>query len=416
MRRRLIYGLVTVALALNLMIGARIYQESAHAAGKQDAVYPNLELFANVLEKVRKEYVDGQSLTYHDLVYSALKGMVGSLDADQRADHALERRVNQVVIRQILAVHIFLAHLFQHVGEQLQIRIHRVLFARRVRRPQINPRANRQIQHQRHNHQTINQTSSHKRGKTTTKASGHQIFGNGLCRGGSKSNFTFQQRLNERQIARHRDFRIRRHAGHQPDRLANQFTRRRVVGENQFAAARFRQRPANHLDPERLGRLHRPKPRPVERALNESAVAGFLDGVRYRLGRHRGAVFIRRLDRCGDQFPARAGARRILNGHNFRRHRQRLQPVPDRILPFRPANDDPKWFLKMKFCREFREVLFPSRARTTRMISPMHFASSNRCQVCATTGRPATSRNNLSTPAPMRMPLPAATRMAAFMQ
>ena len=80
MKRRLIYGLVMVALVLNLAIGARIYLGSAHAAGKQDAVYPNLELFANVLEKVRKEYVDGQNLTYHDLVYSALKGMVGSLD------------------------------------------------------------------------------------------------------------------------------------------------------------------------------------------------------------------------------------------------------------------------------------------------------------------------------------------------
>jgi carboxyl-terminal processing protease len=39
-----------------------------------------LELFASVLEKVRKEYVDGGDLTYHDLVYSSLKGMVGSLD------------------------------------------------------------------------------------------------------------------------------------------------------------------------------------------------------------------------------------------------------------------------------------------------------------------------------------------------
>ena len=80
MKRRLIYGLVIVVLALNLAIGARIYLGSAHAAGKQDAVYPNLELFANVLEKVRKEYVDGQNLTYHDLVYLSLKGMVGSLD------------------------------------------------------------------------------------------------------------------------------------------------------------------------------------------------------------------------------------------------------------------------------------------------------------------------------------------------
>jgi carboxyl-terminal processing protease len=80
MKRRLIYGLVIVALAFNLAIGARIYLGSAHASDKQDTVYPNLELFASVLEKVRKEYVDGRNLTYHDLVYSALKGMVGSLD------------------------------------------------------------------------------------------------------------------------------------------------------------------------------------------------------------------------------------------------------------------------------------------------------------------------------------------------
>jgi carboxyl-terminal processing protease len=80
MKRSLIYSLVVVVLALNLAIGARIYLGSAHAAGKQDAVYPNLELFASVLEKVRKEYVDGKNLTYHDLVYLSLKGMVGSLD------------------------------------------------------------------------------------------------------------------------------------------------------------------------------------------------------------------------------------------------------------------------------------------------------------------------------------------------
>jgi len=80
MKRRLIYGLLIVALALNLAIGARIYLGSARASDKQDTVYSNLELFASVLEKVRKEYVDGQNLTYHDLVYSSLKGMVGSLD------------------------------------------------------------------------------------------------------------------------------------------------------------------------------------------------------------------------------------------------------------------------------------------------------------------------------------------------
>ncbi|MGB7767469.1 MAG: S41 family peptidase [Verrucomicrobiia bacterium] len=80
MKRRLIYGLVIAALLLNLVIGARIYVSSARAEEGKDSVYPNLELFTDVLEKVRTEYVDGKNLTYHDLVYDALKGMIDSLD------------------------------------------------------------------------------------------------------------------------------------------------------------------------------------------------------------------------------------------------------------------------------------------------------------------------------------------------
>jgi carboxyl-terminal processing protease len=80
MKRRLIYGFVTALLALNLAIGARIYLGSARAADKQDSAYQNVELFADVLEKVRSEYVDGTNLTYHELVESALEGMVGRLD------------------------------------------------------------------------------------------------------------------------------------------------------------------------------------------------------------------------------------------------------------------------------------------------------------------------------------------------
>jgi carboxyl-terminal processing protease len=80
MKRRLIFGLVAVALALNLIIGARIYLTSAYAAEPKDSARSNLELFTYVLEKVRADYVDGQNLTYHDLVYAALKGMIGALD------------------------------------------------------------------------------------------------------------------------------------------------------------------------------------------------------------------------------------------------------------------------------------------------------------------------------------------------
>jgi len=75
----LIYGLLTAGLGVNLLIGARIYINSAEAAQK-DSAYPNLKLFSEVMEKVRRDYVDGQSLTYQDLVYGALKGMVNELD------------------------------------------------------------------------------------------------------------------------------------------------------------------------------------------------------------------------------------------------------------------------------------------------------------------------------------------------
>src|SRR5271154_6976664 len=80
MKRRLIFSLVTLVLALNLTIGAKIYFSSAHAAEQKDSPDANLEVFANVLEKVRTSYVDGTNLTYQELVHSALKGMVGSLD------------------------------------------------------------------------------------------------------------------------------------------------------------------------------------------------------------------------------------------------------------------------------------------------------------------------------------------------
>ncbi|HTQ52402.1 MAG TPA: S41 family peptidase [Candidatus Acidoferrales bacterium] len=80
MKRRLLYGGVIAALLLNLAVGTHIYLSSAQAAEQKDSVYPNLQLFANVLEKVRAEYVDGTNLTYHALVSDALKGMIDSLD------------------------------------------------------------------------------------------------------------------------------------------------------------------------------------------------------------------------------------------------------------------------------------------------------------------------------------------------
>jgi carboxyl-terminal processing protease len=80
MKRRLLFSLVGLLLTVNLVIGARIYLESAHATDASDSPDVNMERFADVLDKVRSSYVDGSNLTYHALVDSALKGMVGSLD------------------------------------------------------------------------------------------------------------------------------------------------------------------------------------------------------------------------------------------------------------------------------------------------------------------------------------------------
>jgi carboxyl-terminal processing protease len=79
MKRRLIYGLVLIVLAVNLAVGARVYLSSADAAEK-DSPYPNLELFSVVMETIRKDYVDGQKLTYEEMVYDALRGMIDKLD------------------------------------------------------------------------------------------------------------------------------------------------------------------------------------------------------------------------------------------------------------------------------------------------------------------------------------------------
>lgn len=79
MKRRLIFGLVTAVLAVNALLGARLYFNSADAAQK-DSPYPNLRLFSDVIEKVRKDYVEGEDLTYQELVYGALKGMIDKLD------------------------------------------------------------------------------------------------------------------------------------------------------------------------------------------------------------------------------------------------------------------------------------------------------------------------------------------------
>ncbi len=80
MNRRLIYGLVVTLLLVNLAIGAQIYLKAPKVKAVADTSSQNLQLFADVLEKIRTQYVDGTNLTYRQLTYAALSGMVDKLD------------------------------------------------------------------------------------------------------------------------------------------------------------------------------------------------------------------------------------------------------------------------------------------------------------------------------------------------
>jgi carboxyl-terminal processing protease len=79
MKRKFSYGLLLSALAINLFIGAQIYRQNVGAAEKDDP-YPNLKLFSTVLERVRQDYVDGDKVTYQELIQGAMKGMLNTLD------------------------------------------------------------------------------------------------------------------------------------------------------------------------------------------------------------------------------------------------------------------------------------------------------------------------------------------------
>jgi carboxyl-terminal processing protease len=77
MQKRLTYAVFFIVLGGYIFTGAHL---SRLNADDKDDAYQQLEVFTRVLERVRKDYVDGDKLTYKDLVQGALKGMLGSLD------------------------------------------------------------------------------------------------------------------------------------------------------------------------------------------------------------------------------------------------------------------------------------------------------------------------------------------------
>ena len=76
--------LFTAALAANLVLGVSAHSQEAaarkEAAEDEPSPYEMYMLFSTVVEQVRSNYVDEDKCSYKDLVYDALRGMLGSLD------------------------------------------------------------------------------------------------------------------------------------------------------------------------------------------------------------------------------------------------------------------------------------------------------------------------------------------------
>lgn len=78
-RRGLGYGLLAMLLGVNLVVGARLYQQEAVADDREEA-FDSIALLTKVVEQIRQNYVDGDKTGYKDLIYGALNGMLQSLD------------------------------------------------------------------------------------------------------------------------------------------------------------------------------------------------------------------------------------------------------------------------------------------------------------------------------------------------
>lgn len=70
---------LTVVLAANWVVGARLYSQEPAGARTEDP-YHYMALFTRTIEQIRENYVETNSISYKDLVYGALRGMLQSLD------------------------------------------------------------------------------------------------------------------------------------------------------------------------------------------------------------------------------------------------------------------------------------------------------------------------------------------------
>ena len=84
MKRRLPFQSVSLLAAAGIFLSAGPLRatdpEPATTDQNEDTGYSEIATFAKAVELIRQDYVDGNKVSYHDLIYAAMKGMLSSLD------------------------------------------------------------------------------------------------------------------------------------------------------------------------------------------------------------------------------------------------------------------------------------------------------------------------------------------------
>lgn len=78
MKKKFVYQLIVSLLGVHLIVGTTLFLQAQ--PGESDNIYPNIAVFTRALEAVHKQYVDGDELTYQELIHRALRGMLNTLD------------------------------------------------------------------------------------------------------------------------------------------------------------------------------------------------------------------------------------------------------------------------------------------------------------------------------------------------
>jgi carboxyl-terminal processing protease len=78
--KRITLTFLAILLGINLALVVQIYSQSTTTKSAENDPYSQVELVTKVMELIRREYVDADKLTYQDMAYGAMRGMLESLD------------------------------------------------------------------------------------------------------------------------------------------------------------------------------------------------------------------------------------------------------------------------------------------------------------------------------------------------